>query len=144
MSVPAASSLLRLLQEPVQNAVHEVRGLPGAEAAGQIHRFVDRHPVRNVGEQDLVGSQPQHVAVGDGHPPQAPVLGAFGQQLVQFRTMVAHAGQQRSGELDQHRVAGSGVAGETGPKPSGCGSGSDHLRRGLAGRPLELDCVATW
>ena len=104
MSGPAASSLLRLLQEPVQNAVHEVRGLPGAEAAGEIHRFVDRDTVRDVGEQDLVGSEPQHVAVGDGHAPQAPILGAFGQHVVQLRTMVTHAGQQRSGKLDQHRV----------------------------------------
>ena len=43
----------------------------------------------------------QHVAIGGGHPLQAPVVGRPGQQRVQLAAIAAHAGHQRTGELDQ-------------------------------------------
>lgn len=44
---------LRVLQQPVEDAVDELRRLLRAEAAGQVDRLVDRHSRRRVGVQDL-------------------------------------------------------------------------------------------
>ena len=100
----AACLLFGFLEEAIQNAIHELPGLPSAKSPSQIDGFIDRRPSGNVGKQDFVGAQPQHVAVRDGHPPQAPVLRTVGQQLVDFLAMAADTGQQRGGEFHQHRI----------------------------------------
>ena len=43
------------------------------------------------GKVDLVGAQPQQVAVGGGHPLEAPVVGRGGDLLVQLGPVRPHA-----------------------------------------------------
>jgi hypothetical protein len=90
-------------QKAVEDAVDKGGRLGGPEPLGQLDRLVDGHSAGRFGVQDFKGPHPQHVAVGGGHPLQAPVVGRAGQQGIELRPIAADARDQRPGEIDQFR-----------------------------------------
>src|SRR5450759_5034772 len=63
--------------QPAQDAVDELRGVVGAVDLGHLDGLVDGHRVGDVlvAVEHLPRSQPQDVAVDDGHAGHHPVLG---------------------------------------------------------------------
>ncbi len=93
----------------VQNAIDELRRLGGAEALGQFYGLVDGDTRGRVGVQQLVGPQPEHVAIGGRHPLEAPMGGNLLDQGVQLRPLPPHAGDQLAGERSQVVAAQAAV-----------------------------------
>src|SRR5829696_5227301 len=66
----------------VEDAVDELRGLVGREAARDLQRLVDGDRARRLLVEELVDGHAQDVPVHDGHARDAPVLGARADALV--------------------------------------------------------------
>src|SRR4051794_10739849 len=72
-------SIAELLADLAQHAVHEPARVVGRVALGQVARFADGHPERDLGPPaELEDGDAQEVAVDDRHPLDRPPVGELG------------------------------------------------------------------
>ena len=112
----------------------------------QFERLVDDHRRRHVGSlEQLVHREPQHEAIDDGDPLDAPVGGRLGDQRVDAIERARGALGERHGQgialgdgRPQLQVADAGD--RLGQRVAAHLPAVEHLERALAGLP-ELLCV---
>ena len=88
-------------QKPVQNPVHELRGLTRTKAFCQLHGFVDCDEIRRIAVQDFKGPQAEHVPIRRRHPLQRPVVRTRNQVLVQLRSLFADSINKLARKVNQ-------------------------------------------
>src|SRR5690606_15052829 len=94
-----------VLHQAGEQAVDEDGRLVGGQFLGHRHRLRDRHPVGDVlGPQQLVGADPQDVAVHHRHALQRPADGVGLQQFVDPFAVLLHPGGEPLGELVDRRL----------------------------------------
>src|SRR3954453_7316678 len=90
-----------LLQQAVQQAVHEAARLLGAELLGQLDGFVEHHELGGVPlVEHLEDGQAQDVAVHRRHALQPPVVGLAADQVVDPLAVVHRAADEHLGVLE--------------------------------------------
>lgn len=97
------------MEEFVEDAVYELGGMGAAESFGQLDGFVNGGAIGGVGIEDLVGAEAEDVSVGGGHPREAPVVGGFGEELVELALVATDAEDQRHAEFFEVRIVEAAV-----------------------------------
>ena len=100
-----------LFQQAIQDAVDEPGAVFVAIAFRKHDRFVHGDPARSIGEEDLVGSETQHIAIGHGHSRQRPVSGQGCQLAIDLGSILQRTAEQPVSEFGQ-RFAALGAGSE--------------------------------
>src|SRR3954453_4368659 len=91
-----------LLQQAVQQAVHEAARLLGAELLGQLDGLVEHHELGGVPlVEHLEDGEAQDVAVHGGHSLGLPVVGLTADHLVDPLLVLDRAADQHLGVLER-------------------------------------------
>ena len=120
----------QLLADGLEHAVDVAAGVVGGQALGQLHHLVDDHGRGRRLVLELVGPEPQRVAVHRGHAGQRPSAREPLHQRVELVATLGDAGHQRPGEP----VDGGSVA-----APRRRDAGVLRVGLGVVGRALDLD-----